>query len=102
MRKTKSPAELGGIKLNQTYSNSASSQRARLLESFSKCPRLTTMEARNDLGVLHPPGRIMELRRMGHMIDTHWVKSPDCNGVLHRIGQYVYHGKTEGGIYESK
>jgi len=91
----KSPilAALDGLsnstKNQRNYSNSASSQRTRILEHFSKCPRLSTMEAREELGVLHPSGRIMELRQKGHKIDMHWIKAPDSNGVIHRVGLYV-------------
>jgi hypothetical protein len=83
------------------YGNSASSQRARLLKFFESIPRISTMEAREVLGILHPGGRIMELRRKGYRIDTHWIKEPDSNGVAHRVGLYVYQGKS-GGQYEAR
>ncbi|KTD18720.1 Uncharacterised protein [Legionella lansingensis] len=78
---------------NHLYGNSASSQRARLLKFFESIPRISTIEAREVLGILHPGGRIMELRKKGYRIDTHWVEEPDANGVLHRVGLYVYQGK---------
>jgi len=94
--KEKRPALTGKLgnpkKSKRSYSNSASSQRARILKHFESCPRLSTMQARNELGILHPPGRVMELRKMGYQIDTHWIYAPDANGVLHRIGQYVFKG----------
>tara|TARA_Y100001968_G_C19441520_1_gene762821 strand:+ start:2714 stop:3019 length:306 start_codon:yes stop_codon:yes gene_type:complete len=84
---------LGNPKANPNYSNSASSQRARLLNHFESCPRLSTVEARETYGVLHPCGRIMELRKKGYLIDTHWTITPDSNGVLHRVGLYVFKGQ---------
>lgn len=100
--KKKCPAPLGNPnKTKRTYSNSASSQRARILEHFANCPRLSTIEAREEYGILHPGGRVMELRKNGYQIDTHWIFAPDSNGVLHRIGQYVFQGQGKEVIYES-
>ena len=76
------------------YSNSISSQQARILKHLKDCSPLSTIHAR-ELGILHPGGRVMELRKKGHKIDTHWIKEPDVNGVLHRVGLYVYKGKQE-------
>lgn len=93
--------QLGNSKITkQLYSNSSPSQRARLVKYFETCPRLSTLQARKELGILHPCGRIMELRRSGHKIDTHWIKEADSNGVLHRVGLYVYQGRKSGGHYE--
>lgn len=72
------------------YSNSLSNQRERILKWFSLNPKLSTMEARNELGILHPSGKILELRGQGHLIITYWVNEPDANGVMHRVGQYFY------------
>jgi len=92
----KCPAALGNPKkTKRAYSNSASSQRARILEHFANCPRLSTIEARDEYGILHPCGRVMELRKKGYRIDTNWIAAPDSNGVLHRIGQYVFQGKEQ-------
>ncbi|WP_131779193.1 helix-turn-helix domain-containing protein [Legionella bozemanae] len=77
------------------HGNSASSQRTRILKHFETCPRLSTLQARNEYGILHPGGRMMELKRKGYHIETHWINEPDTNGVLHRIGLYIYLGKQE-------
>lgn len=77
------------------YDNSAKSQRARLLKFFETTPRISTMEARDELGILHPPGRIRELRKQSYQIDTVWIKQADSNGVLHRVGLYVYKGRNK-------
>ena len=97
MKKKKSPAVLGQPKSSKRlYSNAAASQRARIIKHFEEqSPRLSTIQARNQYGILHPSGRMMELRRKGFKIDTHWISEPDTNGVFHRVGLYVYQGKQE-------
>jgi len=95
------PAPLGNPKTKTHYNNSAASQRARILDHFSKCPRLSTIQARDEYGILHPCGRVMELRRSGYRIDTTWIKAPDANGVFHRIGQYVFQSNEKGVNHES-
>jgi len=100
--KKKSPAALGNSKNpKRYYDNSASSQRARILNHFANCPRLSTIEARDEYGILHPCGRVMELRKKGYLIDTHWISAPDSNGVLHRIGEYVFQGNEREISHES-
>ncbi|CAH13272.1 TPA: helix-turn-helix domain-containing protein [Legionella pneumophila] len=99
-KKNRPATQLGKPKSKKPlYGNSASSQRARLLKFFELTPRISTMEAREMLGILHPGGRIMELRKKGYRIDTNWIEVSDANGVMHRIGLYVYQGKS-GGRYE--
>ncbi len=96
MKERKSPAALkpGVAKPKQPYDNSTTSQRARLIKHFIANCRLTTMEAR-DMGIMHPGGRVMELRRQGYLIDTLWVIETDSNGVPHRVGMYIYRGKRK-------
>src|SRR5580704_4030135 len=74
------------------YDNSASTQKKRLVKYFENNPRLSTIEARDKMGILHPGGRINELRAKGYLIETHWTNETDANGVLHRVGLYVYQG----------
>ena len=76
------------------YSNSVKSQREIMLRVFNENTSLSTMEARNKYGILHPGGRIKELRQIGHKIETYWVSEPDSNGVIHRVGLYVYKGRA--------
>ena len=100
--KTNHPVEqLGNPKNSKpSYDNSALTQRKRILSYLKKNHRISTIEAREQFGILHPCGRIMELRRKGHQIDTHWISEPDANGVLHRVGLYVYQGKQGEGYAE--
>lgn len=87
--------KLGNSNIQPLYDNSAETQRTRILCDFRNiCPRLTTIEIRDE-GILHPPGRIKEMREQGHCILTHWVRRPDANAVMHRVGMYIYFGKTD-------
>lgn len=94
--KTNHPVrKLGNPKSKLPYDNSVLTQKKRLIERFNDNPRLSTIEARDKMGILHPCGRIKELRARGYQIETHWIKEADANGVLHRVGLYFYKGKQE-------
>ena len=67
----------------------------RLREALSRYS-LTTYEAMRYLDCYHPPARIMQLRRAGLEIDTHWVHSVTESGERHRIGMYVLVPKGKG------
>lgn len=69
--------------------NSISSQRATILAFLQKGRAVTTLYARNILGICHPGMRICELRQAGHDIETIWVNETDAAGVLHRVGKYI-------------
>lgn len=71
------------MKKSQNKSVCISSQRNRILDWLRKQP-LTTFQARNELDVMHPSARIMELKALGHNIYTHWDR---VDG--HRIAKYV-------------
>ncbi|MFT4059799.1 MAG: helix-turn-helix domain-containing protein [Legionella sp.] len=77
------------------YDNAASTQRKRILSYLEKNHKFSTIEAREKLGVLHPCGRVKELRAKGYLIETHWTNEPDANGVIHRVGLYIYKGRKE-------
>ena len=69
-------------------STSTESQRSLLLDHLKKGP-LTTIQARDELGVMSPAPRVMELRRQGHNIITLWTETVDRTGTKHREGQYI-------------
>ena len=69
-------------------STSTESQRFLLLDHLKKGP-LTTIQARDELGVMSPAPRVMELRRQGHNIITLWTETVDRTGTKHREGQYI-------------
>ena len=70
--------------------NSTSAQRQRLLERLKKSS-LDTLTARKELDIMHPGGRVNELRhKYGYQIDMVYIHrvNPD-SGKAHRIGMYV-------------
>lgn len=71
---------------------SAAAQRARLLAAL-KQRRLTTLEARRQIDVLHPAARVMELRREGFPIETEWTRDVTSEGHLHRVARYELVGE---------
>ena len=64
------------------------SQAARLLEALSRYP-ITTFEAMRYLDVYYCPARILELRRQGHNIITHWQTVVTEANERHRAGMYL-------------
>lgn len=68
-------------------------QRVLILEALRQGP-LSTLEARERLGVLHAPGRVLELRKAGFAIETRTSTKFDSEGRPHRVGLYVL---SEGG-----
>ena len=68
------------------------SQATRLLEALSRYP-ITTFEAMRYLDVYHCPARILELRRQGHNIITHWQTVITESGERHRVGLYLLAGR---------
>ena len=63
-------------------------QAALLLEALSRFP-ITTYEAMRYLDVYHCPARILQLRRRGHEIITHWQTVITESGERHRVGMYL-------------
>ncbi|PLK47039.1 helix-turn-helix domain-containing protein [Uliginosibacterium sp. TH139] len=70
---------------------SNAAQRARLLDRLRTGP-VSTFEARKNLEIMHPAGRIKELKDQGHKIEKLWVQEETETGVLHRIALYVLTG----------
>lgn len=64
-------------------------QRAALLKWLQTHQRITTLQARNELGIMHPAGRIQELRAAGNNIDTCWQWEADATGKEHKQALYV-------------
>ena len=64
-------------------------QRAALLHWLQSHQRITTLQARNELGIMHPAGRVQELRDAGNDIATHWQWEADATGKEHKQGLYV-------------
>lgn len=64
------------------------SQSRRLLAALTQFP-ITTFEAMRLLDVYHAPARVLQLRKAGHPIQTHWQTVTTEAGVTHRVGMYV-------------
>lgn len=67
--------------------NSRAAQRRRLLLALRRSP-VSTLTARKELDILHPAGRIKELRAQGFDIQTLWQWEPTDSGKPHRVGLY--------------
>lgn len=65
-------------------------QRQCLREAFAVFPNLSTVEIRDNLNILHPAGRIKELREEGCDILTLWETVEDDDGTKHRVAQYLW------------
>lgn len=88
--------EVQGAKVTQSHSNSAHAQRQRIGDYLLERKRATSIELRAQLDVLHPAGRIKELRRRGWHIATIWESHPTECGQLHRVGVYVFMSQPKG------
>ncbi len=101
MNEKLNPAPIKGQEQNLNLSGSDSiiikpttetqSQQFALLSWMKQKKRLTTLIARETLGVMHPAGRIRELRLKGHNIQLHWLYETDVTGTKHLVGEYVLH-----------
>lgn len=75
--------------------NLASTQRQAILAYLSKNGLMTTLEARQTLGICHPSARVMELRKRDYQIETHWANDIDSTGRIHRVAKYIF--RSDGG-----
>lgn len=72
----------------QFIGTAGSTQAARLLEALSRFS-ITTFEAMRYLDVYDCPARILQLRKQGHKIATHWRTVLTEAGERHRVGLYA-------------
>ena len=77
---------------DQFKGTASHSQAARLLEALSRFP-VSTFEAMRYLDVYHCPVRILQLRKCGHRIITHWQTVITESGERHRVGMYLLAGR---------
>ena len=68
---------------------SSAVQRDRLLVYLRAHGNITTLAARQDLDVLHPAGRVLELRQRGFNIRTVRTYEATEHGKLHLVARYV-------------
>jgi len=69
--------------------NSRAGQRLAILKYLQEHGSLTTLQARDELGIMSPASRVLELREQGYNIITHWTTSEDRTGTKHREAKYV-------------
>lgn len=64
-------------------------QRVALLQWLQAHQQITTIQARNKLGIMHPAGRVQELRESGCDIVTYWQWDADAAGKEHKQALYI-------------
>lgn len=75
--------------------NSAHNQRLKILDWLLEKGSITTTQAREHLDVMHPAGRINELRNVGYLINKVHVDWVGGLGVKHnRVARYILTQKT--------
>jgi hypothetical protein len=85
-KKATEVAQDSSLKLNDT---SASAQRARVIQALRTGAK-TTIQLREEWGVMSPAPRVLELRMQGYVIETVPVSATTADGVLHRaVARYV-------------
>jgi hypothetical protein len=85
------PSKAAALKriLEQFKGNSRATQCDRLRAALCECRTLNTVEIRQYLDIIHPAGRIQELREEGLNILTLWVVATSDTGESHRVANYV-------------
>lgn len=90
-KKRATHSQESNLSSTELLDNSCAAQQTRLLNALIKRGSLghSTIEAREELDIMHPGGRIKELRRKGHEIMTVWTTTTNAQGHKHRCGRYV-------------
>lgn len=69
--------------------HSSAEQDRRLMSALRNGP-ITSIEAANDLDIVHPPSTVRRLRNRGHDIATHWTyQATEPGRPPHRVAKYV-------------
>jgi hypothetical protein len=71
------------------HDNTNANQRLIILRWLKQHKSMSTFDARTKLGIMHPGGRVLELRRRGHNIITHWSVEHDPLNKPHRVARYI-------------
>lgn len=80
---------MNNISTKPIHDNSLAGQRQRLLAYLKNNRSITTLEARHKLDIMHPAGRIKELKEQGYNIITHWRIDTTPEEKQHRVAEYV-------------
>lgn len=75
----------------QSKGTASKAQADRLLEALRRFA-VTTFEAMRYSDVYHGPARVLQLRKRGYKIVTHWQTIITESGGKHRVGLYVLEG----------
>jgi len=89
MNKDKAASNNGTHQNKQPNDISSAAQRVQILAYLEKNGSATTLQIRNDLHILSPAPRILELRAQGHSIKTYWDNGTTPDNKVHRIARYV-------------
>ncbi|WP_448556022.1 helix-turn-helix domain-containing protein [Thalassotalea montiporae] len=89
MRNDKAANDNGTHHIKVINDVSSASQRAQILDYLQRNGSATTLDIRNELHILSPAPRVLELRERGHNINTVWVNCATPDGKKHRIAKYV-------------
>lgn len=77
----------------ESYPGDVPDSRSTVIERLRKDERAAGRKAPLAADVLHPPGRVMALRRHGHAITLEWVNQRTAVvGRLHRVGRHLMSG----------
>lgn len=86
------PLKVSGSDKKKSSTTELKAQKKRLIEALTKArgKGITTIQARNEINVMHPGGRIYELRHQdGFNIQTLWSVEFTPDGLSHRVARYV-------------
>lgn len=78
---------------NKLNNKAKAAQCLKILERLKLSP-LSTPEARDILHIMHPAGRICDLRKQGYRIETHRCHEATSEGAVSVVAQYVLVGKA--------
>lgn len=86
------------LKSHTRNNNSFKVQRARILKILQSAGSqgCTTIEFRDKYDIMHPAGRIYELREAGHDIQTSRTISKNAHGNSHKSACYVLKAVNHG------
>lgn len=97
MEKKKATNENASSPNTQTYDMPSHVQRARILAALEQAGSrgMSTIELREQENIMHPSGRIKELRELGYPIITDWTTGTNAQGNLHRCARYILIPESE-------
>ena len=80
--------------MNNEPPKSKSTERTRIVEYLKNNHKLTTLDAREKLGIMNPAQRISELIKKGAQIGKDYTIQTDSTGARHRVRVYIWLGEN--------